>query len=125
MTELIIDGASWVLIVAGSLFILIGAVGLVRLPDIYTRMHAASVIETLGALLLLSGFVLQTGLSLNTIKLLFLMLLLFFTGPVVAHALAQAALHEDIEPVLKDDRREERTAILDARDGAGKDGETA
>ncbi|MEZ5810848.1 MAG: monovalent cation/H(+) antiporter subunit G [Rhizobiaceae bacterium] len=123
--ELIIEAASWLLIGGGSLFILIGAVGLLRLPDLYTRMHAASVIETLGALLLLSGFVLQTGFTLNTIKLLFLMLLLFFTGPVVAHALAQAALHEDIEPVLSDDRREERTALLDARDGTGGDGEQA
>lgn len=109
----IIDGLSWVFILAGSAFIVIGAIGLVRMPDLYTRMHAASVSDTLGAGLLITGLILQAGFSLVTLKLLFLMALFFFTGPVAAHALAQAALGEDINPLLDEDRR----GRLDTEDG--------
>jgi multicomponent Na+:H+ antiporter subunit G len=103
-----IDLASWALLVAGSVFVVVGAVGLVRMPELYTRMHAASVIESLGAGLLIAGMLLQAGLTLVSAKLLFLFALLFVTGPVVTHALAQAALHEKIEPMLQEDRRSRR-----------------
>lgn len=102
---MIVDIASWAFILAGSAFIVIGAVGLVRMPDLYTRMHAASVSDTLGAGLLITGLVLQAGFTLVTLKLLFLMALFVFTGPVATHALAQAALGEDIKPELNEDRR--------------------
>jgi multicomponent Na+:H+ antiporter subunit G len=100
-----VDLASWALILLGSFFMLVGAFGLVRMPEIFTRMHAASVIDTLGVGLLISGMGLQAGLSLVTLKLMFLLALFFFTGPVVTHALAQACLHEGVEPVLAEDRR--------------------
>jgi multicomponent Na+:H+ antiporter subunit G len=102
---LIVDIASWVLIVLGSVFTIVGAFGLVRMPDVFTRMHAASVTYTLGVGLLLLGMCLQAGLSLVTMKLLFLLALFFFTAPVVTHALAQACLHENIKPLLAEDRR--------------------
>lgn len=91
-------------IVAGSFFILVGAVGLIRMPEMFTRMHAASVIDTLGAGLLIGGLMLQAGASLITLKLLFIFLLLFFTSPVATHALAQAALEAGDKPELKEDR---------------------
>jgi multicomponent Na+:H+ antiporter subunit G len=100
-----VEVASWVLVVLGSLFIVVGAFGLVRMPEIFTRMHAASVIDTLGVGLLLLGMCLQAGFGLVTVKLLFLIALFFFTGPVVTHALAQACLHEGIKPMLTEDRR--------------------
>ena len=79
------------LILLGSFFTVVGALGLVRMPEVFTRMHAASVTDTLGVGFLILGMGLQAGLSLVTLKLFFLMLLLFvFTGPVVTHALAQA-----------------------------------
>jgi multicomponent Na+:H+ antiporter subunit G len=97
--------ASWALIAAGSFFIVVGAVGLIRMPDLFTRMHAASVSDTLGAGLLILGLMLQTSFDLTTLKLGFIFLLFLFTAPVVTHALAQAALHEKIEPLLTEDRR--------------------
>jgi multicomponent Na+:H+ antiporter subunit G len=102
---LAVDIASWVLLLLGSFFTVAGAFGLVRMPDVFTRIHAASVTDTLGVGLLLLGMCLQSGFSLVTIKLLFLLALFFFTGPVVAHALSQACLHENIKPVLTEDRR--------------------
>ncbi len=105
----LIDAASWVLIGAGSFFILAGALGMLRLPDVYTRMHAASVIETVGAGFLFAGLMLQAGFSQVSLKLLFILLLFFFTGPAITHALAQAALHSDIKPELDEDRRDRLT----------------
>jgi multicomponent Na+:H+ antiporter subunit G len=100
----VIDIVSWTLILAGSFFTVVGAFGLVRMPDVYTRMHAASVTDTLGAGLLIAGLMLQAGLSLVTLKLLFILILFFFMGPVATHAVAQAALHAGIRPQLAEDR---------------------
>jgi multicomponent Na+:H+ antiporter subunit G len=91
---------SWAAILLGSFFTLVGALGLVRMPDIFTRMHAASVTDTAGAGLLVFGMMLQAGISLTALKLLILFALFFFTGPVVTHALAQTCLHEKIRPLL-------------------------
>jgi multicomponent Na+:H+ antiporter subunit G len=102
---LIIEFASWVLILLGSFFTIVGAFGLVRMPEIFTRMHAASVTDTLGVGFLILGMSLQAGFSLVTLKFVFLLALFFFTGPVVTHALAQACLHEGIKPQLAEDRR--------------------
>lgn len=102
--EMIATAASWVLIVSGSFFLVTGAVGLIRMPDVYTRMHAVSVMETLGATLLILGLMVQAGPTLVALKLLFVLALLFFFSPVASHALAQAALHAGIEPILAEDR---------------------
>lgn len=101
----VIDILSWIFIALGCFFVVAGALGLIRMPDIYTRMHAGSVIDTTGAGFLLLGLMLQSGLSLVTLKLLFILLIFFFSGPVVSHALAQAALAADITPKLAQDRR--------------------
>lgn len=103
--DLIIEILSWMLILAGSFFVIVGALGLIRMPDVYTRMHASSIIDTTGAGFLVLGLMLQTGLSLITLKLLFILAIFFFTSPVVSHALAQAALAAGVEPELREDRR--------------------
>jgi len=96
----VIDALSWACLLAGGFFCLVGALGLLRMPDFYTRMHAASVIDTLGAGLVLLGLMLQAGLTLVTVKLLMVGLLLFFTGPVAAHALTKAAMMRGLAPKL-------------------------
>lgn len=102
MTSDVINFASWLLISAGSMFCLIGALGLLRMPDFFTRMHAASLIDTLGAGLLLFGMMLQAGFTLVSVKLAFIGLLLFFTSPTATHALAHAARARGVEPELSD-----------------------
>ena len=101
----LVEIASWLCILLGSFFTLVGAFGLVRMPEVFTRMHAASVVDTLGVGFLILGMGLQAGFSLITLKLVFLLGLFFFTGPVVTHALAQACLHENVQPALTEDRR--------------------
>ena len=89
--NLAIEVVSAVCLLAGGFFAVVGALGLLRMPDVYTRMHAASVAETLGAGLLLLGLLLQAGFTLNAMKLLMLGLLIFFASPAATHALGRAA----------------------------------
>ena len=103
--SLAIDLISWALLLAGGFFCVVGAVGLVRMPDFYTRMHAASVVETLGAGLVLLGLLLQAGFTLVAVKLLMLGLLLFFASPTASHALARAAMARGLEPLLADEEK--------------------
>jgi len=95
-----LDAASWACLLAGGFFCVVGGIGVIRMPDFYTRMHATSVTETLGAGLILLGLVLQAGVSLVTAKLLMVGLLIFFTSPTATHALARAALVRGLEPLL-------------------------
>jgi multicomponent Na+:H+ antiporter subunit G len=99
MTPLL-DAASWVCLVSGGFFCVVGGLGLLRMPDFYTRIHAASITETLGAGLLLLGLLLQAGLTLNAAKLIVLGLLVFFASPTAAHALAGAAMARGLAPLL-------------------------
>lgn len=98
--SLALDLASWLLLGAGGVFCVIGGIGLIRMPDFYTRVHAASVTETLGAGLILAGLMLQAGLTLVCVKLVMIGLLIFFTSPTATHALTRAALIRGLEPVL-------------------------
>ena len=100
---MIIDIASWFFLVTGGLFCVIGTIGLIRLPDIFTRLHGASITDTLGAGFLIFGMMLQAGFTLVTVKLIIVMALILLTSPVATHALAQAALHAGIRPKLAHD----------------------
>jgi multicomponent Na+:H+ antiporter subunit G len=95
----VIDAFSWLCLVGGGLFCVLGAVGLLRMPDFYTRMHAASVIETLGAGLMLLGLLLQAGIGLVAVKLLMIGVLIFFASPTATHALARAAMARGLKPM--------------------------
>ncbi len=95
---LLLDILSWVSLCAGGAFVFIGGVGVLRMPTIYTRMHAASVTDTMGTLLILFGIMLQAGLTLATIKLGAIALFLLLTGPTASYALANAALLSGVRP---------------------------
>ncbi len=95
---LALDIGSWVLMLAGSFFVFVGGVGALRMPDFYTRMHAASLTDTLGTILILSGVILQAGLTLAAIKLAAIMVFLLLTCPTAAYALANAARLSGLSP---------------------------
>jgi multicomponent Na+:H+ antiporter subunit G len=92
-----IDIASAALLAAGGFFCIVGAIGLLRMPDFFTRTHAASLIETLGAGLVLAGLALQAGFTLALLKLLILGLMILFASPTATHALAKAARERGVE----------------------------
>ena len=101
--ELLIDLASWLLIIVGSAFLLIGAIGIIRLPDIFSRMHGAGIIDTMGTAMLFSGMFLQAGFTIVSIKLFMILLFLMFTSPTTTHALARAALDAGLKPLVDKD----------------------
>ncbi|MEN2988766.1 monovalent cation/H(+) antiporter subunit G [Tistrella sp. BH-R2-4] len=96
--QIIIDLISWALLMAGALFVLTGALGLIRMPDFYTRLHPAGMIDTFGAWLMLGGLCVQAGFTLVTVKLIIIGLLLFFTSPTASHIVANAALVAGVKP---------------------------
>ncbi|MDP1900387.1 MAG: monovalent cation/H(+) antiporter subunit G [Rubrivivax sp.] len=95
-----IDALSWVCLVGGGFFCVVGALGLLRMPDFYTRMHAASVIDTLGVGSILLGLILQAGFTLVAVKLLMVGVLIFIASPTATHALARAGMVRGLKPVL-------------------------
>ncbi len=98
--EMLTTILSWIFLACGAFFCLLGGIGLIRMPDFYTRMHAASVTETLGAGLVLLGLMLHAGLSLVTVKLIMIGGLIFLASPTASHALAKAALLSGLKPLL-------------------------
>ena len=99
----IINLVSSLFITVGALSIIVGLLGVYRMPDFYTRLHAASIIDTLGAMLILFGLILYYGLNIVSLKLLLILIFILITTPTAAHALAKSALHGNLKPILKDD----------------------
>lgn len=97
---IIADILSWALLLGGGAISVIGGIGLIRMPDLFTRMHAAGLIDTLGIGLIAVGLMLQSGFTLVTVKLVILVVLVLFTSPTSTHALAKAALHGGVKPLL-------------------------
>lgn len=102
---MIIDILSWICLVAGGLLGMIGAIGMLRFPDFYSRQHAAGVSDVLCAMFILLGLGLQAGFGLTLIKLAFIFIFLFVTSPAASHAAANAAMHTGLKPLLDDDGR--------------------
>lgn len=89
--QTVLDLLSWFCLLAGGAFCLIGGIGLLRMPDFYTRGHAAGVSDTLGAGLILVGLMFQSGITLITAKLVIVFFFLYVTSPTATHALFKAA----------------------------------
>ena len=106
MMEMALDILSWFCIVVGGFLGITGAIGLFRFPDFYSRLHAASITDTLSVGLIILGLVLQSSSVLMVLKLLLLLLILAYTGPTAAHALAKTARQEKLKPVLDDNGEE-------------------
>jgi len=96
--DLAIELSSWFLLAGGAVFAVIGGIGILRLPDFYSRMHAAGITDTLGASMVLGGLMLQAGLSLATLKLLMILFFMLIASPTSAHALAQSARTYGLKP---------------------------
>ena len=98
-----VDLLSWACLLAGSFFSLVGGIGLFRMPDLYTRSHAAGITDTFGPMLILGGLMLQAGFTLITVKLILILVFLLFTGPTASHALNHTAWASGLRPILDGD----------------------
>lgn len=112
---MILDILSWILLVAGGLFVLSGSLGLLRFPDFYTRLHAAGVTDTLGVELILLAMALQSDNVTTFAKLFLIALFMLLTSPVSTHAIAHAAWVGNLKPMLGKD------LVREGDDGKGAD----
>jgi len=96
--SVLLDVLSWLFLMGGAFFVVVGGIGVLRMPDLFTRLHAAGITDTMGAGLILVGLTFQAGLSLVTVKLVLVLGFLWFSSPVSTYALARAALARGLEP---------------------------
>jgi len=93
------DILSWLFFLTGAISVVSGALGVLRFPDFYTRLHAAGITDTAGAALILIGMMLQAPDWLIVVKLLFIGAFLALTSPVATHAIAHAAWMVGFKPL--------------------------
>lgn len=86
-----------ILVVGGTVFLLVSCVGLLRLPDFYTRAHAVGKAETLGSMLVLIGLAVYNGAALSSLKLLLILAIIAVTNPTATHALTRAAMRSGLK----------------------------
>ncbi len=89
--ELLVIILTLLLMAGGVFFMLVGSIGLLRLPDFYTRVHAAGKVDTLGVLMFVAGTIVFVGLEVLNLKLLLIFVFVALTSPVATHALARKA----------------------------------
>lgn len=92
------------LIAAGLFFFLVGSIGMIRLPDFYSRLHAAGIIDTMGLLLTMSGLALlivnefNLGNFLSALKVILIVIFVFITSPTATHAIVDAGIRAGLKP---------------------------
>lgn len=94
------DVLAWILLITGGAFVLTGGIGVLRMPDFYSRMHPAGLTDTMGPILILTGAMLQAGLTLATLKLATILIFLLLTSPTATYALANAARLGGVAPAV-------------------------
>ena len=90
---------SGLFIACGTVALLIGSLGLLRLPDLFCRIHAVGMIDTAGAGFIILGMAIHEGFTLVTVKLVLIGVFMFFTSPIATHAVAQVAHKMGVKPV--------------------------
>ena len=98
-----VDIVSWIFLSLGSFFSIAGGIGIIRLPEFFSRLHAGGVTDTLGAACIVVGLLFQAGFTLVAIKLLMILFFLFITSPTGCPALARSALSDGLEPLVADE----------------------
>ena len=99
MMDILVLVLSGLSIAIGVIALLIGSLGLIKLPDVYCRIHAVGMIDTAGASFIILGMIIHQGFSLVSFKLALIGVFLFFTSPIATHAVAQVAHKMGVEPV--------------------------
>lgn len=90
------------LIVAGLFFLLVGSIGILRLPNVFARAHALAVTDSLGAFLVLVGLALYQGFDVNLLRILIVLALIYMLNPVISHATLRAAHRAGLRPGKKE-----------------------
>ena len=102
--EMVTGILSGLCIAAGIIALITGAIGLVRLPDLFSRTHAVGMMDTAGVGFIILGLIIHEGFTLISVKLALVGIFLFFTSPIATHAVAQVAYRAGLKPLVEDDR---------------------
>lgn len=97
--EMLLSWLSGGALLLGTAALLVGALGLVRLPNLFSRIHAVGMMDTAGVAFITLGMLIHEGFSLVSVKLVFVGVFLFFTSPIATHAVAQVAHRSGFSPV--------------------------
>lgn len=111
-----------VIVAIGLFFMLVAAIGFVRLPDLFSRLHVTGILDTLGAPLVLLGAAVWVGPSLAAGKLLLAIAFLYLSSPLVGHLLSRAAIEAGIRPRVVDDQSEAGDFVVRRAEGSGRGG---
>lgn len=101
---MIFEILSMVMVIIGVFLFVSGTLGLIRLPDFYSRMHATGKCDTLGALLVLTGLAIYNGFNLVSLKIIFIVVFIFLANPTATHAIGRAALVNGVQPWTKESK---------------------
>ena len=98
-----------VLILSGAFFLIVSSIGLIRLPDFYSRTHAVGKSEALGAILVLTGLTIHNGLEISSLKVLLILMFVVLASPSATHAILRAALRSGLEPWTREKKKSDDT----------------
>ena len=118
--EMILNVLSWGAIIGGGIFCIIGTIGIIRLPDVYCRMHAAGIVDTIGIGLILLGLAFQAGWSLALAKLAMIFIFILYTGPTSCHALCRAAAYGGVLPIHGEKSQDKEASLEEGKEISSK-----
>ncbi len=101
---MIFEILSGLMVIIGVFLFVSGTLGLIRLPDFYSRMHATGKCDTLGALLVLTGLAIYNGFNLVSLKIIFIVVFIFVANPTATHAIGRAALVNGVQPWTRESK---------------------
>ena len=101
---MLVEIVSGLFILLGVIALITGSIGLVKLPDLFSRTHAVGMMDTAGVGFIILGLIIHEGFTLVSVKLVLVGIFLFFTSPVATHAVAQVAYRAGLKPILEEDR---------------------
>jgi len=87
-----------ILMVIGLFFLVVGSIGMLRLPDVFSRAHALSLTDSLGAIFVLAGLAVYEGFTINFLRIVVVLLLVYLMNPVISHATLRAAYRNGLRP---------------------------
>lgn len=91
-------------IVVGLFFLVVGSIGMLRLPDVFSRAHALSLTDSLGAIFVLVGLAIYEGFTMNFLRIMVVLILVYLLNPVISHATIRAAYRSGLRPSKKENK---------------------
>lgn len=120
MIETIQIGVTVIFLLGGLFFLTVTCVGIIRLPDVYSRIHAVGKSETLGLMLVMVGLAIYHGFEINSAKLIMILLFVVFANPTATHVITRAAIRSGLQPWTLKKNELDNDQLNDKKEGHDK-----